>query len=119
MKNLVPGKLVNGSLGRVLCFATCDEARKERILTATSILENSLEARAKWDSKSLKELRRLQKSPTEIDEVDGYWPIVEFTNSQRVIFTPMPFDTEDAFGHLEATRVQVIPFCHMRVMTKC
>lgn len=103
-KNLAQGRLVNGSLGRVLCFATCAEARKQGLLNSDAMLKEP----SRLDVKSRRDRQRLQEVP---EEPVGFWPVVQFTNTQKVIFTPMPFDTEDAFGDLEATREQASPFC--------
>ena len=108
LKNLVQGELVNGSLGRVVYFATCSESRRAGILSTVSILESSLEAQVGPDGTSLEELRRLRRLPT---DCRCYWPVVEFTNKRSVLCTPLPFDYVDASGDLEATRTQVAPVC--------
>jgi hypothetical protein len=45
----------------------------------------------------------------EIEETDlqGSWPVVEFTNGMKVLMAPMEFSVENANGQTEATRNQI------------
>lgn len=105
---------MNGSSGRVLGFSTLHQAREVGIENAKEILERSLKQSLedvtisnKTSLKEFKELRRLEDLP--VDAQDNIYPIVQFTNGRKVVFSPLPMHLEDAAGHLEATRVQVWP----------
>lgn len=39
--------------------------------------------------------------------MEGTWPVIEFTNGQRMLLPPMEFTVEDANGKMEAKRDQV------------
>jgi len=99
-------------LGRVVGFVKISEAKRQGVMTATWLLEEAIKERVESGEASSEEKRSLeglQKNKKERDPFisEKAWPLVEFINGYKALLNPLPFDTQDAFGHLEATRTQV------------
>ncbi|TFY70119.1 hypothetical protein EVJ58_g66 [Rhodofomes roseus] len=97
IKNLVQGRLVNGSVGRVAEFTTPREARS----CGTDIAREVPEGPQPSSQRQIKEKRLLQAAES------GVWPIVEFQNGLRLLCIPAIFEATDANGSIEAIREQV------------
>ncbi|KAF5336912.1 hypothetical protein D9611_003448 [Ephemerocybe angulata] len=84
LKNLVQGKLVNGSIGKVVRFATLQEMNQE----------------AKEAEKDKKKL------PFQVDN-NRLYPLVRFMNGIERLITPADFEITNAEDKMEARRIQV------------
>ena len=83
-QNLIPGELVNGSLGQVVRFRTVAEALQEQTEIAKS--EGS-------------GMAVLPDSPA--------WPVVRFISGREMLCIPHEFTVNNADGGMEAARHQV------------
>ncbi|KAJ7225902.1 hypothetical protein GGX14DRAFT_422829 [Mycena pura] len=88
VKNLVQGRLVNGSVGQVLRFSTAADAAKEHLEIA-KVDGNAAQAASPRGAR------------------DQLWPIVRFTNGVELLMTPQEFTINNADGEMEARRDQV------------
>ncbi|CAK5279932.1 unnamed protein product [Mycena citricolor] len=86
VKNLVQGRLVNGSIGRVVRFATAAEAALERMETSTPDGPGAA---------------RTDRQP------ERRWPVVKFIDGSEVFMTPLEFTIHNAEGGMEARRDQI------------
>ncbi|KAJ7102319.1 hypothetical protein B0H15DRAFT_768603 [Mycena belliarum] len=92
VKNLVQGRLVNGSVGQVIGFYTSADAVRRHL-----------------------EIAKLEASPdgaTDTEVVAGVppdqqWPLVRFTNGAELLLVPQEFTINNADGGIEAQREQV------------
>jgi len=135
IQNLKQGRLVNGSVGRVVNFITPEEA-----------FEGDIEIAKVDQSKSLKAVMERAANPKPFDPMGvvaassssqtfsnivdpdcscepGYcwcdprpsqeepgemrWPVVLFTNGERLVLPPMEFSVVNYFGIVESKRVQI------------
>ncbi|KAF8058242.1 DNA repair and recombination protein pif1 [Lyophyllum atratum] len=85
LKNLVQGKLVNGSVGQVVRFSTPEDALKEHTDIAST---------ARGEGQRLPQDRCV-------------WPIVRFINGHETMIIPQEFTINNAYGGMEARRDQV------------
>lgn len=94
-QNLVQGRLVNGSIGRVKEFMTIQQANAARILIA------------KVDN-GRGEVTNSVPIPRQLGP-DGNieWPVVVFENGDSCLCPPVPFTVVNVFGRIEASRDQV------------
>jgi hypothetical protein len=86
---LIQGRLVNGSVGRVIGFSTAVEALKQHLEIAK--VEGAPE---------------LYADPSKKDQL---WPLVKFTNGALLLVVPQEFTINNADGGVEARRDQVCP----------
>ncbi|THH12878.1 hypothetical protein EW146_g7285 [Bondarzewia mesenterica] len=89
VKNMVPGVLVNGTVGKVVDFITYREALQS---------QTEIAAPREKDEKVV---------PDFVKSSTIAWPLVVFTNGQPLLCVPADFTVEDAHGEVEATRMQV------------
>jgi hypothetical protein len=101
-QNLVQGKLVNGSIGRVTGFSTYKEALAGRIN-----IPGADENQNNFMSHLLKESEQV-------------WPLVHFTNDEKILCVLADFTVNNAEGEMEARRSQVgitvICYLHPQLM---
>lgn len=96
-QNAVQGVLVNGSVGKVTDFLTCQEAKE------VHGIEVVLSPRDKEQNPKTGEIRiaeNLWRDHTK-------WPAVEFPNDRKVLVPPFEFTIENVSGSMQALRVQV------------
>lgn len=86
IKNLIPGELVNGSVGQVVRFCTSAEAIKESTETV------------KPDG-----IGGAKSAPPS----DRVWPVVRFIRGREMMCIPQDFTVNNADGGMEARRVQL------------
>lgn len=86
VKNLIPGELVNGSVGQVVKFRTAAEAIKEH--TEIASLEGPLGIAPNVPS-------------------DWAWPVVRFISGREIMCIPQEFAVNNADGGMEARRDQI------------
>jgi len=107
------GKLVNGSLGKVVDFLTTREARERLIEIATSDtpaqrLPNGdflpIRNPSNDDEDEYKGLLALDSQEFTKQE---RFPLVKFTNEVHLLCAPLAFTVEGLKGNVEAQRVQV------------
>lgn len=89
LQNLVQGKLVNGSVGKVIEFSTYQSAKEQGVQVPQQ------------------EGEKQQPSKYANDPKSRVWPIVQFTNGQTIICSPEEFTVNNASGEMEAKREQV------------
>jgi ATP-dependent DNA helicase PIF1 len=90
-QNLVQGKLVNGSVGKVTDFRALDQALKDRIkVPGIEDQQGSQDPRAEG----------LKTSST-------LWPLVRFTDGQEILCVSADFTVNNPDGDVEARRSQV------------
>lgn len=96
-QNLVQGKLVNGTIGRVIDFMTIQQANEARLEVARLERANTGPSYGP------------QQTPTPSNsELDGHqWPVVEFENGHTALCPPTLFSVTNVFGREEASRDQV------------
>lgn len=106
VQNLVPGRLVNGSLGQVVGFSAACDAYKENVKFG---LSQCLTDNHTSDGKEEKDGKVLSPCdpPEELFTTNRSWPIVRFSNGERLLCVPVGFDSVSASGIVEATRTQV------------
>ncbi|KAG2753327.1 hypothetical protein P692DRAFT_20722699 [Suillus brevipes Sb2] len=115
-KNLLQGRLVNGSLGKVVDFITTHEAI-ERLIGIADLDAKSLRSQdgdflptidATVDAENTEVqyngLLALNKHAFERHEK---FPLVKFTDGEHLLCAPLPFDVQGLKGNCEAQRVQV------------
>jgi hypothetical protein len=85
-QNLIPGELVNGSVGQIVRFRTSAEALKEH--TEIAKLEGNT-------------------GPNPLPAGDWAWPVVRFISGREMMCTPHDFTVNNADGGMEARREQV------------
>ncbi|KAB5588631.1 hypothetical protein CTheo_7925 [Ceratobasidium theobromae] len=132
VKNFPPMNLVNGSIGKIIDFMTPEEAFRDGhhiFLDAIPGLdpklhkafydlwefytarENPEVAEQKFrEAISVMSEHRIKDPgfPWPIIVTGGLkWPLVRFENGPELLITPAYFTYEDAFGHIEACRLQV------------
>lgn len=94
-QNIVPGVLVNGSMGKVIGFISGPEAHEQGIgLTINEPKEDEYHRQA-YIRKVLQSLGK------------GQWPLVRFDNWCTKLCVPRYFDVSDHEGKVRATRHQV------------
>jgi len=86
VKNLIPGELVNGSVGQIVRFRTSAEALKEH--TEIAKLEGNT-------------------GPNPLPAGDWAWPVVRFISGREMMCTPHDFTVNNADGGMEARREQL------------
>lgn len=96
-QNVVQGKLVNGSIGRVVDFKTPSEARTRGINIAKT--EEQAHPRDPTQEARYRVLEAAAES--------GTWPEVRFQNGLTLLCIPTMFDAVNAEARIEATRKQV------------
>ena len=97
-QNVVQGKLVNGSIGRVIGFSTPREAREREVDVAKTEEE---QAQSQDPSQEFR-YRVLAE-----DAERNSWPEVKFQNGLVLLCIPTMFDAVNAEARIEATRKQV------------
>ncbi|OJA07958.1 hypothetical protein AZE42_05930 [Rhizopogon vesiculosus] len=113
LRNLLQGKLVNGSLGKVIDFMTTHEATQCFIEIAN--LDTPAQRAPNGDF--------LPTLPPGVDDEDKYkgllaldrqeftkherFPLVRFTNDVHLLCAPLSFTVEGLKGNVEAQRIQV------------
>ena len=102
-QNVVQGKLVNGSIGRVIGFSTPREAREREVDVAKTEEE---QAQSQDPSQEFR-YRVLAE-----DAERNSWPEVKFQNGLVLLCIPTMFDAVNAEARIEATRKQV---CRARI----
>lgn len=115
IQNLVQGRLVNGTKGKVVNFLTTGAARRQLVEIAKVD-----EKKAAWSApaKDPVEGEDSGSTPPPDDEEPGImkWPVVEFEGYGRLLLPPMGFTVVSVFGEMEAQRDQVslpqIPYHH-------
>ena len=104
VQNLVQGRLVNGTKGRIEDFITCTEAHKRKIARASEcgprVEQPSL---AKTTKTTIVELR----GPPQNKAWDGRWPLVRFETDGELLCDLCVFDVKSTEGLPEAVRYQV------------
>lgn len=116
LRNLLQGRLVNGSLGKVVDFITTHEAI-ERLIGIADLDAKSLRSQdgdflptidATVDAENTEVqyngLLALNKHAFERHEK---FPLVKFTDGEHLLCAPLPFDVQGLKGNCEAQRVQV------------
>lgn len=96
-QNVVQGVLVNGSVGKVTDFLTCQEAKE------VHHIEVVLSPRYKEQNPKTGEVRiseGLWRDHTK-------WPVVEFPGTQKRLIPPYEFTIENVNGSMQALRLQV------------
>jgi len=96
-QNIEQGVLVNGSVGRVVDFFTCEEAKNKHHI------EVALSPRDREENPRTREVRiaeALWRNQTK-------WPVVEFPNGRKRLLPPHEFTIENATGSMQALRLQV------------
>jgi ATP-dependent exoDNAse (exonuclease V) alpha subunit len=96
-QNAEQGVLVNGSVGKVTDFLTCQEAKEIHHITV------ALSPKDREENQRTGEVRivdRLWKNQTK-------WPVVEFPGGRKRLIPPHEFTIENASGSTQATRYQV------------
>jgi len=93
IKNLIQGKLVNGSVGQVVGFSTSHEA-----------LNNHTEIAQVDDTKDPQAAQKIVNRAAQNDRV---WPVVRFTNGMTMLVVPVEFTVNNAEGATEASREQI------------
>jgi hypothetical protein len=83
---LIPGELVNGSVGQVVRFSTSAAALKEHTEVATPEGTRGT----------------IPASPS-----DRIWPVVRFISGREMMCVPQEFTVNNADGGMEARREQV------------
>jgi hypothetical protein len=86
-QNMRQGSLVNGSVGKVVAFATSKEA-----------MENRTEIAKTDDNTAAKSAAMYGGRP---------WPVVRFTSGKEMLVIPVEFTVHNAQGRMEARRDQV------------
>ena len=81
-QNLIPGELVNGSVGQVIKFSTPAHAAKEHTEVAKT-------------------------EGTRMPPNDTIWPVVRFICGREMMCVPQEFTVNNADGGMEACRQQV------------
>ncbi|KAF8213487.1 hypothetical protein K438DRAFT_1096609 [Mycena galopus ATCC 62051] len=89
VKNLVQGRLVNGSLGQVVGFSTAADAILHHVEIANPV-EN-----------------KPQKQNQPPLPGAQLWPLVKFTSGEEVLMIPQEFTVNNADGGMEACRIQI------------
>ncbi|KAL7285782.1 hypothetical protein ACG7TL_000891 [Trametes sanguinea] len=118
VKNIIQGRLVNGSVGRVIDFLRPREAMAKGIDIA---LPDSRE-RSRFDVPDIPGGPRVEsEDPTQLSQseeqrkrkieqilrVNSVWPAVHFQNGCVQLCVPLTFEVVSAEGTIEATREQV------------
>jgi ATP-dependent exoDNAse (exonuclease V) alpha subunit len=96
-QNAEQGVLVNGSVGKVVDFITCQEAKNVHHIVV------ALSPKDKEENPKTGEVRigeRLWKDSTK-------WPVVEFLNGHKRLVPPHEFTIENVKGAMQALRYQV------------
>ena len=96
-QNVVQGVLVNGSVGKVVRFLTCKDAKN------IHHIEVALSLRDREENPRTGEVRiaeHLWVNPTK-------WPVVEFPCGRTRLIPPHEFTVENVNGTMQALRLQV------------
>ena len=102
-QNLVQGKLVNGTKGRIEEFITVDEAYERDIPRAS-------ECGPRVDQPSSEQTTSVElRGPPRDKAWDGRWPLVMFETGGELLCNLCVFDVKSTEGLLEAVRHQVRP----------
>lgn len=108
-QNIVPGKLVNGSLGKVVDFMTVAQARRRNIDIDQEL--NPLDAESRAQDVSARKAAARVKALVPINEhvfdKNQLWPHVRFENGRELLCAPLEFTSEGFRGNIEAHRLQV------------
>ena len=129
-QNVVQGRLVNGSVGKITEFISTREAR-ERGVEIAKIKKDGDDEKIKKgtdDGETLPingrsrgariHVAERQRNPDVDDRLaepytdnmfagNTLWPLVRFTNGMNLLCAPMDFDVEGLAGNVEARRLQV------------
>ncbi|KDN35966.1 hypothetical protein RSAG8_11177, partial [Rhizoctonia solani AG-8 WAC10335] len=89
-QNIPGSNLVNGSLGRVIDFATPGRALAEGYKIAGTAISG------KSKRPTIKPQFKMQK-----------WPLVKFVNSSVILMLPVDFELDNGVGGMRASRCQV------------
>lgn len=128
-QNLQGGKLVNGSVGKVVDFMTADEAAPPASSDGMEMMfdedgnwmggapESSTKKGTQGDGIDIAQAaltdREKQKQQLSAGEMPsrrippGRWPVVEFTSGRKMLLPPMDFELQNADGVMEACRTAV------------
>lgn len=116
LRNLLQGRLVNGSLGKVVDFITTHEAIK-RLIDIADIEAKPLRSQngdflptinARTDGKNTEvQYEGLLALNGHVFGRHERFPLVKFTNGLHLLCAPLPFDVQGLKGNCEAQRVQV------------
>lgn len=116
LRNLLQGKLVNGSLGKVVDFITTHDAIK-RLIDIADLETKPLRSQngdflptinASTDVKNTEvQYRGLLALNKHTFGRHERFPLVKFTNDLHLLCAPLPFDVQGLKGNCEAQRVQV------------
>jgi hypothetical protein len=89
-QNLIPGELVNGSVGQVVRFCTPTEALKEHT-----------------------EIAKVEGTGGVMPPKDLIWPVVRFIGGREMMCIPQEFTINNPNGGMEARREQVCPMSYV------
>lgn len=116
LRNLLQGKLVNGSLGKVVDFITTHEA-VERLI---DIADPEAKPQRSKNGDFLPTINAKVDGENTDDQYKGLlaldehafgrherFPLVKFTNELHLLCAPLPFNVQGLKGNCEAQRVQV------------
>ncbi|KLO19972.1 hypothetical protein SCHPADRAFT_808166, partial [Schizopora paradoxa] len=115
IKNMVQGRLVNGSLGQVVEFKSVRQALEEGYEIAKVDTTQPGESPSKHDTQQDQELEPEPETDAgakilaEDEEIStpSVWPVVRFTNERTLLCVPVEFSAENARGEVEASRYQI------------
>ncbi|KIJ45716.1 hypothetical protein M422DRAFT_166157, partial [Sphaerobolus stellatus SS14] len=99
IKNLVQGKLVNGSIGQVVAFKSIREAHGQH--TEIAEVDKSKDPRAAKDKDTESAEQKAKRSSNNV------WPVVRFLNGHELLLPPAEFEIMNVHGEMEARRDQV------------
>jgi len=105
IKNMVQGKLVNGSVGQVVDFKSVRDALREgyEIAKVDTTLPGEPQKKPTLDQEPEPEWF----AASEEIQSPAVWPIVRFTNGRTLLCVPVEFSAENARGRVEASRRQI------------
>ncbi|KAJ3575906.1 hypothetical protein NP233_g801 [Leucocoprinus birnbaumii] len=105
IKNLRQGVLVNGSIGQVVDFSTPREA----IESGTKIAEVESDKLHNQNSQNQNGKPNINPVTEEIFKHDWKWPVVKFTNGERLVITPVDFTINNGDGETVMARRLQLP----------
>ncbi|KAF9786029.1 hypothetical protein BJ322DRAFT_1057549 [Thelephora terrestris] len=99
IKNLLPGELVNGSIGQVVDFLTAGEAVNGN--TDIGFVDPTNEMRDDAAGGPNRDI------PLHILQSPHIWPVVHWAVGRKMMMVPVAFTIENVHGDVEAARGQV------------
>lgn len=110
------GRLVNGSVGKIIDFIGVSEANQQCVEIAQLAPAGVEEATHLSEDFKIAERRRKQRGEHRLVQMTSTknmfgahtaWPLVQFTNGTKLLCAPLEFNVEGMVGNLEARRLQV------------